>query len=211
MSVACVVKRHFSLAPPMWWLKCHMMSQFIYLEVITARRHVSYLFASWSARCLQQRTLFRHAMRQDGMWQQGRKKADQLLESPRFRRVADRRVSALLCAAEEAQPSWKTGCTCCSQTLNALLMPSFGLYACTYQGIALSISPSGLRGFAPTQSLYAHMHMQRRNSGECRLTVLGTYACMFVFFTALSPSLHSFLSFQSTEMVKSSSFPMGIK
>lgn len=36
MSVACVVKRHFGLAPPMWWLKCHMMSQFIYLEVITA-------------------------------------------------------------------------------------------------------------------------------------------------------------------------------
>lgn len=127
-----------------------------------------------------------------------------------FRRVADCRVSALLCAAEEAQPSWKTGCTCCSQTLNALLMPSFGLYACTYQGIALSISPSGLRGFAPTQSLYAHMHMQRRNSGECRLTVLGTYACMFGFFfyRSLSPSLHSFLPFQSTEIVKLSSFPM---
>lgn len=118
------------------------------------------------------------------------------MESLRFRRVARCGVSALRCATEEPQPSWRTGCTCCSQSLNALLMPSFGLYACMYLSghcsIYITIRPSGL--CTNTKSLRSHA-LQGRFSGQCRLTVLGTFAFMFLLVLLLS--LYSILYFKA--------------
>lgn len=99
------------------------MSQFVYLEVITAADmfhiclHPDLLDAFNSGLC--------PAVPRDEMECDNRagKKTDQLFESLRFRRIACCRGSALLC--RRLSQYWKTGCTCCSQTLNALLMPSF--------------------------------------------------------------------------------------
>lgn len=121
MSAIAVVKRHFGLTPPMWWLKCHMMSQFVYLEVITAAHmfhiclHPDLLDAFSSGLC--------PVMPCDKMECDNRegKKADQLLESLRFQCIARCRASALLCTTEKAQPNWKTGCTCCRPSMLSCL------------------------------------------------------------------------------------------
>lgn len=160
MSVAAVVKRHFGLTPPMRWLKCHMMSQFVYLEVITAADmfhiclHPDLLDAFNSGLCP---VVPRDEMECDN---RAGKKTDQLLESLRFRRIARCRGSAFLCATEEAQPvleNWLHVLLPDPQCPPHAFLQAC-MHVCTYQGIALSISPSGLQGFAPTQSLYAHMH-----------------------------------------------------
>lgn len=147
------------------------MSQFVYLEAITA--------ASMFRICLhpdpRRRTLSR---------QQGGKRQFSCQESLWFRCIAHYLVRVLLCTAVEAQPS----CTCCSQTFDALPAPSLGLYACMHLSghgsIYITIRPSGLCTNA--KSLRSHA-LRMRISGECRLTVLGTFAfmCFFFCFTSL--------------------------
>lgn len=115
--------------------------------------------------------------------------------------IARRRVGALsllgcgeggaaklekLAARAAPRPSMPSSC-----------LPSSGLYACMYLSghcsIYITIRPSGL--CTNTKSLRSHA-LQRRFSGQCRLTVLGTFAFMFLFALLLSPSLSniSFIS-----------------
>lgn len=76
-------------------------------------------------------------------------------------------------------------------------LPSARMHGCTYQGIALSISPSGLQGFAPTQSLYAHMHRRGDLVDSVVLLCSGHLPSCFFFLFVLLLSLYSSLYFKA--------------
>lgn len=145
---------------------------------------------------------FRHVMWQDGMWQQGKKRQTAVKVSLWFEHITDCQADVLLRNNEKKGGWTKLGARAARRSLKILphaFLQSVRVYLSGHCSIYITIRPSGL--CTNTHSLRSHA-LQRRNSWECRLTLLVTYACISAVRCPISAS------FQSAKVVKFNHFPL---